>query len=361
MKKESVKKESKTKETNKKTDETSVVEEEDFESDNVDSQSIIRYYLASFSFNCRCDDTVDKICGRRPCTESSDGYEYSLHHKGLSYLHLEWVTKDELDRINFKSTSVVTRFFKKLQTCEQDANDVISFVDEDNLKCDVILDCMDAILELNKTAYLPGWRLLGRNESIPKGIKIANLPKTWRQRLPNEAAEVKKGEHSKITHNDLAGLNPWMNFQKDISAYYETKKNPCLTNNEGSIYAYEKLYLVKWMGLSLGEATWERECDINNKNKIKEFEEYNTVPSPIKEYYDDYLPENYMSVYTKEKEINLYEQYIQVQPVQPTEEKEKKKKPRAKPRDTPSIRRNNHLRNCIDPIAPPFDKGIFSC
>ena len=235
---------------------------------------------------------------------------------------------------------------------------MVSFVDEDNLKCDVILDCMDAILEINKIAFLPGWRLLGRNESIPKGIKIANLPKTWRQRLPNEAAEVKKGEHSKITHNDLAGLNPWMNFQKDISSYYETKKNPCLPNSEGSIYAYEKLYLVKWVGLSLGEATWERECDIDDKSKIKEFEEYNTVPSPIKEYYDDYLPENYLSVYTKEKEINLFEQHIQTQQVQP---KEEKKKPRPKPRDTPSIKRNNHLRNCIDPIAPPFDKGILSC
>ena len=60
----------------------------------------------------------------------------------------------------------------------------------------------------------------------------------------------------------------------------------------------------------------------------------------------------------KEKEINLFEQHIQTQQVQP---KEEKKKPRPKPRDTPSIKRNNHLRNCIDPIAPPFDKGILSC
>lgn len=357
MKKESVKKETKTKQSSKTVVESPIADDEELDIDANDPQLLIRYYYG-FPVLSRSADTIDKLCGRRPCPESSDGFEYALHHKGLSYLHLDWVTKDELDLIDFKSNSISSRFFKKLQTCDQDPNSEILFVNDENFKCDAVLDCIDAVLEINENSFLPGWRMLGRNEPIPKDIKIANLPKTWRERLPEEDKETTKAERSRPSHNDLAGLNPWIDFRKDISSYYATDKNPCRPNHEGSIYAYERLYLVKWMGLSISEATWERECDIDNKKKIQEFEEYNTVPEQIRECYEDYLPENYLSYYSNEKEINLFEAHIQLQQVQPKQEK--KKKSRAKPRDSPSMRRNNHLRNCIDPVPPPFDKSSLS-
>ena len=46
-----MKKETKTKETKKKTEETSVIEDEDFESDALDPQSSVRYYFATISLN----------------------------------------------------------------------------------------------------------------------------------------------------------------------------------------------------------------------------------------------------------------------------------------------------------------------
>jgi len=40
----------------------------------------------------------------------------------------------------------------------------------------------------------------------------------------------------------------------------------------------ETYYLVKWQGLQYNEATWEHEKDVNDDEKIREFEQWNSIP-----------------------------------------------------------------------------------
>lgn len=300
---------------------------------------------------CRSGDSIDRICGRRPCSTSSDGFEYGLHHKGISYLHLEWVTKDELDLIEFKSP-MYARFLKKVENSGEDPNKEILFISKENQTVESILDCVDAIIEINPKLYFTGWRMLSMDEVIPDGTKIYNLPQPWRERLV-----LKKKDNDKPDEDSI--INPYLSFKKSIKKYIPNDETKQIPTESGSIFMYEKLYLVKWMEMSFGEATWERFCDINVQEKVNQFIELNTIPPQIADHYSDYLPENYMSIYEKDHDLSLFEPTVAPIPVE-TEEKKHKLKIRGRPRvnkPPPKPRNKHHLRNCVDPIAPPFDKA----
>lgn len=280
-----------------------------------------------------------------------------MHHKGLSYLHLEWVTKDELDNIDFKSNVLMNRFLKKVQESEQDQNDEILFVNSENLKVDCVLDCIDAIIEINSKLYLSGWRLLSPDECIPLNTKIYNLPKPWRERLGGDTNSSK--DDSKKFVDELAGLNPYLKFDKDISHLIpENESNP-IPDRDGSVYTYERIYLIKWVDMSIGDATWERFCDFNDDEKVQQFFDLCTIPPQLIDFYGDYLPENYITHYDKVSDLTVFEPSVATLPVQTKTETKKGKRGRPKARDvSASKRRNFHMRNCIDPIAPPFDRSI---
>ena len=180
-------------------------------------------------------------------------------------MHLEWVKRQQLDQIDTKKNNVLNRFFKKIREAEVDNNDEIMFVESENYIVDIILDCVDAIIEVNPESYITGWRMLSPDSPLFKGIEIYNMPRPWRERLgvPQTSPKVmKKGS----VLNDLAGENPYMSFKKNISKYYPKNESSPTVTPEGSLFCYERVYLVKWGGLGIAEATWERACDIGVMN-----------------------------------------------------------------------------------------------
>lgn len=216
----------------------------------------------------RNGDDIDRICGRRQCGESSDGWEYALRHKGVSYLHLDWVTRQQLDQMDFKKNIMINRFFKKVRDAEVEGNGDIMFVDSENYLVDIILDCVDAVIEVNPDLYITGWRMLPPESVLPEGAEIYNLPRPWRERLgvPDTTPKAMKQESAL---NDLAGENPYMCFEKDISQYYPKDESHPTSTADGSVFRYERVFLVKWMGLGIAEATWERACDIGVSRGVR--------------------------------------------------------------------------------------------
>ena len=216
----------------------------------------------------RNGDDIDRICGRRQCGESSDGWEYALRHKGVSYLHLDWVTRQQLDQMDFKKNIMINRFFKKVRDAEVEGNGDIMFVDSENYLVDIILDCVDAVIEVNPDLYITGWRMLPPESVLPEGAEIYNLPRPWRERLgvPDTTPKAMKQESAL---NDLAGENPYMCFEKDISQYYPKDESHPTPTADGSVFRYERVFLVKWMGLGIAEATWERACDIGVSRGVR--------------------------------------------------------------------------------------------
>lgn len=277
-----------------------------------------------------------------------------MRHKGVSYLHLEWVKREELDKIEFKSTGALNRFVKKAEASGKDPDSLILFVSEESVTVDSILDCIDAVIEVNKDLYVTGWRMLSANEEIPEGIKIYNLPKPWRERL----GEKLKKKSSKKGTDDASGANPFINLDKDISRFIPADENNQVPEKNGSVYIFERVYLVKWLDLSIAEASWERLCDINASDKVESFVKYSTISPQFYEYYQDFIPENYISIYDKNRNLSLYEPVLTVLPTKDKSDAEKPRKPR-KPKESSIKRRVKNLRNCIDPIAPPFDRGNF--
>ena len=323
---------------------------------------------------CRSSANIDRICGRRPCAESSDGFEYAVRYKGISYIHLVWIKKEELDQIDFKSTSIISRFQKKLSEYEEDANSEILLFSKDYYLVDLVLDCADAIIEINSERYISGWRMLSRNEELPQDCKIYNLPKPWRERLQEDPlSEIKQSKKTKSIEkkpprgkrqvpvknsgSDLSGVNPFIHFNKSIEYLLpEDESNP-IPNAVGSIFRYERIYLVKWVGLSIAEATWERSCDFRDNGQIQQFFDLNTLPSRYHTFYSDYLPENYITMYDGKNDLSLVEKQLVMIQQQPVEKKRGRRGKGRTPGNKPVQRRSHHLRNCIDPIAPHFDKS----
>ena len=97
--------------------------------------------------------------------------------------------------------------------------------------------------------------------------------------------------------SELAGENPYIHLKKNISSFYPEDESVIIPTKEGSVYYYERIYLVKWVDMSISEATWERSCDIQNDVKIQQYIDYNTIPDSILSIYGDYLPENYLCLY----------------------------------------------------------------
>lgn len=312
--------------------------------------------------NYRSGDNIDKLCGRRPSSESADGYEYALHYKGLSYLHLEWVTRQKLEQIEFKGPGTFSRFMKKIENCDQDPDSEIMFVNNEYYVVDSILDCVDAIIEVNPDLYIPGWRMLSMDEELPPKTKIYNLPQTWRERLGKTNPSKSSMEKVKRKSEDLSGKNPYSEFYKSISRFIPEDETSQVPDANGSIFLYERVYLVKWTDMSISEATWERGCDIQGKDQIDAFFDMSTMPPSYYRYYKDYLPENYITQYDKEKDLSVYEPVLTTMPAIASNKNDEDAMPRRRGRANKSNgcfkRRVKNLRNCIDPIAPPFDKGI---
>lgn len=173
---------------------------------------------------------------------------------------MEWVTRQQLDKFVFKKNIITNRFFKKIQETDEDPNSEIMTIPSEYLMVDSIIDCADAIIVVNPRLYLAGWKMLSLEEELPKGTKIYDLPPTWRERL-GEAEEMEPISGS--TLNELAGENPFLHLHKDISQYYPKNNSKVVPNEIGSVYRYERIYLVKWTDLSISESTWERSCDLN--------------------------------------------------------------------------------------------------
>lgn len=179
----------------------------------------------------------------------------------MSYLHLEWVTRQQLDQLDFKRGIMVNRFFKKIQSVEKEGEGDVMFVDSENYLVDLILDCVDAVIEINKDLYITGWRMLRPDSILAEGTVIYNLPKPWRERLGKHPKHKAVKKESAL--DELAGDNPYLCFNKDISMYIPKDEEHPTPTPEGSIFRYERVFLVKWMGLGIAEATWERACDFN--------------------------------------------------------------------------------------------------
>lgn len=136
--------------------------------------------------------------------------------------------------------------------------------------------------------------MLNPTEELDKKLKIYHLPESWRKRLGSD--EKKKSDDTDMM-SELAGENPYIHLKKNISSFYPEDESVIIPTKEGSVYYYERIYLVKWVDMSISEATWERSCDIQNDVKIQQYIDYNTIPDSILSIYGDYLPENYLCLY----------------------------------------------------------------
>lgn len=237
---------------------------------------------------------IDRVCGRRRSLESIDGWEYGLKHKGVSYLHIEWISRQQLDELELRKNVVINRFLKRLSELPDDGPKETLLINPEFLHVDCIIDCVDAIIEVNHDLYLTGWRLLNPSEELDKQRKIYHLPQSWRKRLGSE--DVKRTDDTDMM-SELAGENPYLHLKKNISSFYPADESIVVPDSEGSVYYYERIYLVKWMDMSISEATWERACDIQDDVKIQQFIDYNTIPDSILSIYGDYLPENYLCIF----------------------------------------------------------------
>ena len=312
-------------------------------------------------------EDIDRICGRRPNPNSSDGFDYALKHKGISYLHLEWVTRQQLDLFNFKKNVVINRFLKRLQESDEDPNTEILLVPSENFLVDSVIDCADAIIEINPALYLTGWRLLGPEEEIPRAVKIQNLPPTWRQRLgePEEKEPIRGN-----MLDELAGENPFLHLYKDISRFYPPKsaKGQAEPDIRGSVYQYERIYFVKWMDLSLSEATWERACDINVPASI-EFHVGRREDPAVRRLQHHSPAVTRALRRLSPRELPLFPRFSVLRvalflprppPDHPTSVpvvQQITKGKRGRPRKSVAPRRRNGVRMCIEPNVPVVDRS----
>ena len=131
-----------------------------------------------------------------------------------------------------------------------------------------------------------------------------------------------------------------------------------IPDENGSVFCYERVYFVKWGGLGIAEATWERACDLRDDQKIQQFVEYNTVPSSLMDIYGDYLAENYIGIHNDNVQIEF-------QPVTTTSKQddddevgEKRKRPgRPRKGESSHRQRSKLMRLFIDPNPPSISKG----
>lgn len=100
---------------------------------------------------------------------------------------------------------------------------------------------------------------------------------------------------------------------------------------------------------------------------IRQYFEYNTIPSRILEVYGDYLPENYLCpILTPHSPLAMYGMNDSVGSARtgstmPAADQMEKKSKRGRPRkEVATQRRTRQLRNCIDPNPPAVDKGILT-
>ena len=227
--------------------------------------------------------------------------------------------------------------------------------DPENTTVDIILDCVDAIIEINKDRFVTGWRLLWPFEELDPRKKIYNLPLAWTQRLGKDIAKASESS-SPMAH--LAGENPYLHLKKDISQFYPDDENEIVPDENGSVFRYERVYFVKWGGLGIAEATWERACDLRDDSKIQQFMEYNTIPSSLLTVYGDYLAENYIGI----RDDNVQ---MDIQPATSTskqddeEEDGEKRKRLGRPRKSDSAPRQRSvlMRLLVDLNPPQISKG----
>ena len=217
--------------------------------------------------------------------------------------------------MEIRKNVVLNRAFKKLTEYPEDQD--VLLVDHEFTCVDSVIDCVDAILEVNADSYLTGWRLLMPQEELPKGLKIYNLPQSWKKRLG--ADDDKKPDDPNMM-NELAGENPYLHLKKNISSFYPADESVVVPNANGSVFRYERIYLVKWQGMSISEATWERVTDIVDVDA------------------------------TADSRID-----VAAQQTPSGDGKRRRGRPR-KSEAAPS-RRNRMLRLCIDPNPPTINKG----
>ena len=242
---------------------------------------------------------IERICGRRKSDKSDDGYEYACKYKQISYYHLEWVTRQQLDKLKLRKTILLNRFTAKLNASEEfdpENDNEILFVEPEYYNVERILDCVNCILEINPKKFLVGWRTLSGDEELPKGQKIKGLPRPWKERLlkqtshPNEEEKSESPEsvafsttptapsenandeesagtkaRSKLTKKEEEN-NLYERILQNMEQYYEDNSSASEEKKKKgsgeSEYVFERLFFVKWEGLSIREATWERACDI---------------------------------------------------------------------------------------------------
>lgn len=277
------------------------------------------------------------------------------------------MTRQQLDLFNFKKNVVINRFLKRLQETDEDPNTEILLVPSENFLVDSVVDCADAIIEINPALYLTGWRLLGPEEEIPPAVKIQNLPPTWRQRLgePEEKEQIRGN-----MLDELAGENPFLHLNKDISRFYPSEGPHGVVDPDirGSLYQYERIYFVKWMDLSLSEATWERSCDINVPDSI-EFH-VGRREDPAVRRVQHHSPAIIIDLRgLSPRELPLFRCFSVLRialflPRPPPDHpaavpvvQQVSKGKRGRPRKIDTPRRRNKLRMCIDPNVPVVDRS----
>lgn len=270
------------------------------------------------------------------------------------------MTRQELTDLDIKKNVIMYRNIRKLEDLPEEEQDQTLLYSPDVTKVDMVLDCLDVIIEVNESKFIPGWRVLPPYEELDPKMKIYNLPAVWTDRLGEENT---KNSKTKIRVNELTGENPYLYFKKDISIFYPKNEAHPVPNKEGSIFRYERIYLVKWIDLAIAEATWERACDIQDDDKIQQFVEYNTVPERLLKLYRSYLPENYIAV--THDNMSYDSQVISESSSTRRGNAEDGKEPRTRGRPPKKIvqegfrNRDRLLRLCIDTTPPTFPRGRY--
>ena len=264
-----------------------------------------------------------------PSPPEGKHYEYRVKMKGLSYLHLQWVTLIQFLAEGKGGRQKLSRYWRKCKDeeakREEDGLPPPKYPEDDKDTFPLENVEIERILAMRAVEVKPSGKkkiLSGAGETVLSDILEEEKPvKEKKQYTPKK--KKKEKVNSDFDDGETMRTRP-IKIRKGIisipvrlpkkSSSSSSVVNKAPSESKSSIphiVHKEVQYLVKWCGLPYSESTWETMEDINDDDQITQFKRISEicVPStaPLRPPPGDYKPLSSKPTFNGDRELRSYQ------------------------------------------------------